>query len=346
MKEEPEERAMGQKQTGGKVSVHVAPPEASKASTHAKSRETGPSTSTDKKPAGEYYTPRHIRIPHLAEKIELLYVIPPTMRKQFELARALKVAPATLTQWIRGVPDKEGVRANPGTIPAKHFGAFANTFGLEREVLEMEDFSAFKKTFDSCESGRGAWEKLIRPLQENDTIEIIINDYRRIIDPDEEDAEGLTRISSDAEVMIRVPNQGLPYGVLLQEDTDGWWSMRPNSKSKETEVDDALVYPRQEAIGPKRFAIFQGTGLHLVLAIFTAEPLPGRIIDALLRTPVDVESLNRSVPYFNDLLAVGHEKCRMFSRRFIVYNAPRRKSQPILRPKPKQSMSSRSIKRS
>jgi hypothetical protein len=61
------------------------------------------------------------------------------------------------------------------------------------------------------------------------------------------------------------------------------------------------------------------------------------------------EELKESVQpllQFHDCDAVGHEKCRMFSRRFIVYNAPRRKSQPILRPKPKQSMSSRSIKRS
>jgi hypothetical protein len=70
----------------------------------------------------------------------------------------------------------------------------------------------------------------------------------------------------------------------------------------------------------------------VLLAVFTHEPLPSRVMDLLfaanseLHESVKEDDLDRKVSIFHNLLAAGPEKCRMFSRRFLVTNAPRRRS--------------------
>src|ERR1700720_4319280 len=102
--------------------------------TDTKAQENVP---VSKKSSAGYITPRHVRIPHLREKVELLYRYHPFIRKQYELAKEVGVSPATLATWISGVISLDGIRVNPGTIPAKHFNTFAKIFGVPGPVLEM-----------------------------------------------------------------------------------------------------------------------------------------------------------------------------------------------------------------
>ena len=44
--------------------------------------------------------------------------------------------------------------------------------------------------------------------------------------------------------------------------------------------------------GPPRFARLEGPGLHRLLAVFTAEPLPGGVLEILMGRPIDPGRLN------------------------------------------------------
>lgn len=274
----------------------------------------------------DHFTPRHVLIPNLKEKVELLYQYHPNIRRQYELAETLKVAPSTLATWINGVPNSDGVRVNPGTIPAKHLKAFANVFGVPGAILEMEDFAEYKNAYVTFESGRGAWEKLVRSLPDNDLIEIVVNEERKFVPPDEDlGEEGLLRVGNGDEVMLRVRNPGLRHGALLAHDRDGWQALRPTPRWKETEIGEALLYPRPTSEGLPQFAVMEGSGVHTVLAVFTRDPLPGRVLEALHASALARDELDQTVSFFNGLLAAGPEKCRMFSRRFLVTSSARRK---------------------
>lgn len=285
-----------------------------------------------------FITPRHVHVPHLAEKIELLYQYHPFIRRQYELARELNVAPATLATWINGTPCPDGIRVNPSTIPAKHFGAILRVFGVPAAVLEMADLVEFKRAFATFESGRGAWEKMVRALPDDQTIEITVNNPNRkikFVPPElEQNDDGILRIHSDDEVTLCLPNPGLRHAVLLQQDRDGWSSLLPTPRWKGTEIGASLLYPPSKPDGSLRFATVEGGGLHLVLAILTRKPLPGWIMDIFLASNPEIDEslreddLDRTVSVFHNLLTAGPEKCRMFSRRFIVTNAPRRNSEP------------------
>jgi hypothetical protein len=272
----------------------------------------------------EVITPRHVRIPKFKEKLELLYRHHPFIRRQYEFFAEVGVAPATGSNWVNPPFDPDGVRVNPGTVPAKHFNTVANVFGVPGPVLLMEDLAEFEKALATFESGRGAWDKLIRALPNEEKVEIIVNEEKRIVDPDETDEDpGLLQVRNGDEIAISIANPGLKHAVLLQQDPGGWYSLRPTRRVKETEIGDALIYPRLGPDGVRRFASIEGTGVHLVLAIFTRDPLPAWISDILLADSLD-ESLDKTVATFHNLLAAGPDKCRMFGRRFLVTNAPRR----------------------
>ena len=75
--------------------------------------------------------------------------------------------------------------------------------------------------------------------------------------------------------------------------------------------------------GPPRFAEIESpTGVHRVLAIFTADALPGNVLDILLKEPIDTVSLNHTATVFQHRIAAGPEKCRILSRRFVVAGKP------------------------
>ena len=273
-----------------------------------------------------YYTPRHVRIPHMREKVELLYRYHPSIRRQYELAAAMKVSEAALAGYINGIPSADGVRVNPGTVPSKHFSPLASIFGVPGALLESENFAEFKNAFGVMEAGRGAWDRLVRPLSDDEAIEIIVNDDRRIIDPDQDDNhEGILRVFASQEIMLRVENPGFRHGALLQQDRDGWHTLWPNAQSRETEVEDALVFPRQSPGSMPRFAPLEGSGVHLLLAIFTQEPLPANVLNAFMADTIKDDDLNSAASTLNNLIITG--KGKLLSRRFLLVGVPRRKSQ-------------------
>jgi hypothetical protein len=300
--------------------------------TTEKSRRTG---RPDKKRdvLREVITPRHVRIPRFKEKLELLFRYHPFIRRQYEFCEEVGVSAATGSTWINPPPDADGVFVNPGTVPAKHFNSVANVFGVPGPVLLMEDLAEFEKALATFESGRGAWEKLVRALPNDDKVEIIVNEEKRIVDPDEDDEDrGLLRVRNGDEIFIRVTNPTLKHAILLQRDPDGWSSLRPTRRAKDTEVEGALIYPRANPAGMPRFAIVEGSGVHQVLAIFTRDPLPGWITDMFIADSL-ADGLDRAVGVFHNLLAAGPDKCRMFGRRFLVTNSPRQRSQMRSAPK-------------
>ncbi len=231
------------------------------------------------------FTAKYVHIPQLREKLERLYGHHPTIKTQYELARELDVAPSTLSAWLSGVrygPDVAPV--NPNSSPAKHFRRFKEIWGVPEKVLQAEDIREFGI---------------------------------RNRDGDEEGA--LLHLGIGDEIMLRVGDPGLPHGLMLLQDRSGWASLRPTARLPTTEIDGAMVFPRQYAQAPPRFAEIESpTGMHRALAIFTAEPLPAGVLDILLQEPIDTVSLNHIATVFQRRIAAGPDRCRMLSRRFLV----------------------------
>jgi hypothetical protein len=274
-----------------------------------------------------HFTPRHVRIPHMREKVDLLYKHHPTIKKQYELAKAMEVSEAALAGYINGIPSADGVRVNPGTVPNERFSTLVAIFEIPGALLESENFAEFKSTFSLMEAGRGAWDRLVRPLSDDEAIEIKVNKVRRIIDPDQDDDHGgIFEVYANEEIMLRVANQGFGHGVLLQRDRDGWHPLWPNAKSRETEIGDALVFPRQSPGGLPRFAELEGSGVHLVLAIFTQEQLPSTVINAFMAATINEDDLNKAASTVNNRIL--NSKGKLLSRRFLLVSVPRPKSQP------------------
>jgi hypothetical protein len=268
------------------------------------------------------YTAGYVHIPHLRKKLKWLYGSHPFIDTQYKLAQALGIAPATLATWLNGTQFDDGrtvAPLNPDSIPVKRFRKFVDIWGLPQAVLESEDLTEFKTALATCEAGRSAWEKLVRAVPDGDYIEIIANGNRGIIDPDDEEDPGILQFGPSDEILIRLANPGLRHGVMLLQDRFGWSSLCPNMRFKETEAGETLVFPRQIASEPPRFARFDTVaGVHRVVVIFIAEPLPAGVLDILLTRPIDVGSLNHTAAVFQNMLAAGPDHCRMFGRRFLV----------------------------
>jgi hypothetical protein len=126
------------------------------------------------------------------------------------------------------------------------------------------------------------------------------------------------------EFQLAVPNPGLRHSVMLIQDRRGWEILHPNASQPETETDDVLVWPRQPPAGPPRFRQFDDVGgIHRILVIFTNERLPADVLGILLGQPLTESSLNAVTFRFNNLLAAGPGRCRMLTRRFLVFASPR-----------------------
>jgi hypothetical protein len=231
-------------------------------------------------------TPGYVHIPHLRKKLKWLYGHHPFVNAQRKLAQAMRVAPSTLSTWLNGTKynDPRTVAPlNPDSIPTKRFRSFVAIWGLPQAVLEIEDLTEFKNALATFEAGRGAWEKMVRAVPDDDSIEIIANVSRGIIDPDDEEDPGIPQFNILDEIMIRVPNPGLRHGLMLLQDRFGWSCLRPNVRWKETEIGDLLIFPRQIPTEPPRFACLDTVGaVHRVLVIFVEEALPTEVLDVLL----------------------------------------------------------------
>jgi hypothetical protein len=186
-------------------------------------------------------------------------------------------------------------------------------------VLEIEDLNEFRNALDTFEIRRSAWEKLVRDAPDDESIEIISNLERGIIDPDDMEDPGILKFRPGDDIMIRVTNPGLRHGLMLLQDRSGWSCLRPTVLWKETAIGDLLVFPRQIPDEPPRFARLDMVGgVHRVLAIFVNEPLPSEVFDILSSRPIDVGSLNHAAAVFQNKLAAGASQCRMLSRQFLV----------------------------
>jgi hypothetical protein len=75
---------------------------------------------------------KHVRIPDLRDKMNLLFVSHPTIRRHDQLAKALGVPYGGL----RNYP--------PDCIPIRYFDPLCKLFGLPAEVMQTEDLHEFK----------------------------------------------------------------------------------------------------------------------------------------------------------------------------------------------------------
>jgi hypothetical protein len=282
---------------------------------------------TGKRELDPKFTRGYVHIPHLRDKLPWLYSLHPTVGTQYKLARALRVAPAQLSTWLNGVRHSDARTTgtvNPDSIPIKHFQAFVDIWGLPAEILEVDDLAEFRSAIQHFEGGRGAWDKLVRAVADDDeAIEIIAeNATRGLVDPDDEEEAGLARFVVGERLMLRVPANGFRHGIMLEQDRGGWFALRPTARAPQTEIADELVFPRrqteQQTERPARFARLEVAGLHRILVILTNEPLPPPVLDLLLRRPIDVSSLNYTATVLQDRLTAGAGQCRLLSRRFIA----------------------------
>jgi hypothetical protein len=265
----------------------------------------------------------YVHIPHLRKKLKWLYGRNLEVDTQYKLAEAMDVSPATMTKWLQGTEfedDRTIAPLNPESIPVKKFRRFVEIWGLPETVLLLEDLTEFRDVLAKFQAGHSAWDKFVDAAADSDCIEIIANDSKRgIIDPDDEEYSGILHFEPNDEILIRVANPGLRHGIMLLQDRFGWTCLRPSVRWKETEIGDTAVFPRQIANEAPRFARLDTVGgVHRVLVIFIAEPLPASVLDILLARPIDLGSLNNAAPFFQNLRGAGSDHFCMFVRRFLV----------------------------
>jgi transcriptional regulator with XRE-family HTH domain len=276
----------------------------------------------DRRELDPTYTRGYVHIAHLRDKLPWLYSLHPSVESQKNLARALRVSQAQLSNWLNGTRYSDSrtiASVNPDSIPIKHYRSFLDIWGLPAEILEMEDLVEFRSTIEHFEGGRSAWEKLVRAVLDDDSIEIIPeNATRGLIDPDEEEEAGIPHYCVGDRVMLRVANLGYRHGVMLEQDRSVWVSLQPNSRRRDTILTGPMIFPRQRPEGPPRFARLEGAGLHRVLVILTDEALPASVLELFISPPIDTGSLNYAATVLQNRLAAGPDKCRLLSQRFLA----------------------------
>ena len=279
--------------------------------------------STRKQFLGAVHTDGYVHVPQLRRKLKLLYGYHrPLVDTQYKLAGVLGVSPATLATWLNGTRHEDArtiAPLNPDSIRASYYPQFVDIWGLPRATLELEDLAAFSAALATFQAGLTAWDKLVRAVNEDESIEIVVSRTRGLIDPDDEDDPSILRFDPQDEILIRVASGGFRHGLMLLQDRFGWSCLRPNARRKETEIGDLLVFPHQSPGNSPRFArLDEVGGVHRVLAILAMEPFPNFVGDVLLSKPLDPGGLNTIALHFQTRLGVGTGKCRMLCRRFMV----------------------------
>jgi transcriptional regulator with XRE-family HTH domain len=268
------------------------------------------------------HTKGYVHVPLLREKLGWLYGWHPLVKTQYLLAREMGVSPATLSSWLNGrrYSDTRNVAVvDPDSIPKKYFQQFLDVWPLTEDTMQAADLAQFKSALQDSKVDRHPWERLVGELVDDERIEIVANVTRGLIDPDETDADGIPQFRPGDGIALRVKNPNLRHGVMLLQDRTGWSSLRPTPKARGTEIDGDLIFPRQLAAAPVRFAHLDATiGMHRVLVVLMDDALPPDVINILLARPVDSAGLIQIVSLLQNRLAGGSEKCRMLSRRFIV----------------------------
>jgi hypothetical protein len=269
------------------------------------------------------FTRGYKHVPHLKEKLLWLYGFLQGIECQRDHATAIGVSPAAFSTWINGSLFKDGAgntaRANPESIPAKYYGKFVRSCGLPAEVLELPDVAEFKAALEHFDGQSGGWTKLVGSLPDDDRIEIIAeNATRTLVDPDEEEVDGVPRYRVGDRIMVRVVNQGWRYGLLLEEDRGGWVALQPNARTPEAALDGPLLFPRQTPGKPPRFARLDGAGLHRVVVVLSKTALPAGVLDVIMQRPIDPGKLNYVASVLQKRSAAEKDACLLMSRQFVA----------------------------
>ena len=269
------------------------------------------------------FTKGYKHVPHLKEKLLWLYGFLQGIQSQRDHAAVIGVSPAAFSTWVNGTLFKDAAgnvaRANPESIPAKYYGKFVKSCGLPAEILELGDPAEFKTALDHFENQSGGWSALVGGLPDDHRIEIIAeNTTRTLVDPDEEEVDGIPRYRVGERIMVRVENLGLHHGLLLEEDRGGWIALRPNRRMTDTALDGALLFPRQYPNRPPRFARLDGVGLHRVLVVLTKAALPPGVLDVILQRPIDPGKLNYFASVLQKRRTADKDACLLMSRRFLA----------------------------
>jgi hypothetical protein len=267
---------------------------------------------------------RYTHIPHLREKLCLLYGYHPFVRTQKQLANELGVSQATLCTWLTGTSyQATQKRGKPDSISTKYFPRFKKLWGVPDDALETADLAAFRRALATLDAVRSPWDKFVCAIDDDPAVEIVAHDGRGISNPDADDESDLPRLRIGDQIMLLIRNPGLRHGVMLLQDRSGWQSLRPTGRAPETEITGSVIFPRQPQQGPTRFAEIEApTGVHRVIAILTEEALPAGVLQILLSQPIEVGSLNQTAAVLQRQLAAGAETCRILSRRFVVSVSP------------------------
>jgi hypothetical protein len=269
------------------------------------------------------FTKGYKHVPHLKEKLLWLYGYLQGIECQRDHAAAIGISPAAFSTWINGSLFKDGAgntaRANPESIPAKYYGKFIRSCALPAEVVELSDLDEFKAALEHFDSQSGGWTKLVGSLPDDDQIEIIAeNATRTLVDPDEEDVDGVPRYRVGDRIMVRVANHGWRFGLLLEEDRGGWTALRPSSRAPEAALEGPLLFPRQVPGKPPRFARLDGVGLHRVLVVLTKTALPTGVLDVILQRPIDSTKLNYVASVLQKRRSADKDAFLLMSRQFIA----------------------------
>jgi len=269
------------------------------------------------------FTKGYKHVPHLKEKLLWLYGFLQGIECQRDHAAAIGVSPAAFSTWINGSLFKDdsgnAARANPESIPAKYYSKFVRSCGLPAEVLELPEVAEFKAALEHFDGQSGGWAKLVGSLPDDDRIEIMAeNATRTLVDPDEEEVDGVPRYRVGDRIMVRVTNQGWRYGLLLEEDRGGWIALLPNARMPEAALDGPLIFPRQIPGKPPRFARLDGAGLHRVVVVLTKTALPAGVLDVVMQRPIDPGKLNYVASVLQKRRAAERDACVLMSRQFVA----------------------------
>jgi hypothetical protein len=269
------------------------------------------------------FTKGYKHVPHLKEKLLWLYGFLQGIECQRDHAAAIGISPAAFSTWINGSLFKDAAgnaaRANPESIPAKYYAKFVRSCGLPAEILELPDLAEFKTALENFDNPSGEWTRLVGNLPNDDRIEIIPeNATRTLVDPDEEEIDGVPRYRVGDRIMVRVANHGWRYGLLLEEDRGGWTALRPNQRTPEAALDGPLLFPRQIPGRPPRFARLDGVGLHRVVVILSKTALPAGVLDVVMQRPIDPGKLNYVASVLQKRCAAEKDGCLLMSRQFVA----------------------------
>lgn len=219
-----------------------------------------------------------ITIPHLPEKLKLLIsrTAPrnPNITRQKDLVDSLKLDSAgNISNW-----------KTCSGVPEEHLPKLLELFGLEKEVLLLEDMEAFEaeitKALPSQSPPISEWEKLYQrahrsgtPTETRGKVRIVDRGLTLVMAADDSSWEGKRLTDGDMFTLQLEGARGWEVVVLLQGPTSGIECLCPHADLGEynnilTEADErgGGVWRQQYQAGPPY-------GQHYFVVVYLARPL-------------------------------------------------------------------------